>query len=42
MASDDHHVIEKGIPLVNKEEGGEHWVLTAKAPYAIKRNIVLV
>jgi len=38
-ASDDRHVIETGIPLVNKEEGGEsiggreHWVLTTKLPW---------
>jgi PAS domain S-box-containing protein len=37
--SDDRHVIETGIPLVNKEEGGEsvgegeHWVLTTKLPW---------
>jgi len=38
-ASDDRHVIKTGIPLVNKEEGGEsigggeHWVLTTKLPW---------
>jgi PAS domain S-box-containing protein len=37
--SDDRHVIETGIPLINKEEGGEsvgggeHWVLTTKLPW---------
>jgi PAS domain S-box-containing protein len=46
-ASDDRHVIETGIPLVNKEEGGEsiggeeHWVLTTKLPwYDRKGNII--
>jgi two-component system cell cycle sensor histidine kinase/response regulator CckA len=38
-ASDDRHVINTGMPLVNKEEGGEsigeggHWVLTTKLPW---------
>jgi len=38
-ASDDRRVIEKGIPLINKLEGGksiaggEHWVLTSKLPW---------
>ena len=38
-ASDDRHVIKTGIPLINKEEGGEsiggeeHWVLTTKLPW---------
>ena len=37
--ADDRRVIESGIPLVNKEEGGEsigdggHWVLTTKMPW---------
>ena len=37
--ADDRRVIETGIPLVNKEEGGEsvgdggHWVLTTKMPW---------
>ena len=36
---DDRRVIETGVPLVNKEEGGEsiggegHWVLTTKVPW---------
>ena len=38
-AADDRHVIKTGIPLINKEEGGEsvgdggHWVLTTKMPW---------
>ena len=38
-AADDRHVIDTGIPLINKEEGGEsigdggHWVLTTKMPW---------
>ena len=38
-ASDDRRVIETGVPLINKEEGGEsvgeggHWVLTTKLPW---------
>ena len=37
--NDDRRVIETGIPLINKEEGGEsiggeaHWVLTTKLPW---------
>jgi len=37
--ADDRRVIETGIPLINKEEGGEsvgdggHWVLTTKLPW---------
>ena len=38
-AADDRHVIDTGIPLINKKEGGEsivdggHWVLTTKMPW---------
>ena len=46
-ASDDRRVIETGIPLIDKEEGGksigggEHWVLTTKLPWRDKEgNIV--
>ncbi len=46
-ASDDRHVIETGIPLVNKEEGGEsiggggHWVLTTKLPWRDKKGNII-
>lgn len=46
-AADDRRVIETGVPLVNKEEGGEsvgnggHWVLTSKLPWRdSKGNII--
>jgi PAS domain S-box-containing protein len=45
--SDDRHVIETGIPLVNKEEGGkgigggEHWVLTTKLPWRDKKGNII-
>ena len=38
-SADDRRVIETGIPMINKEEGGEsvgdggHWVLTTKMPW---------
>jgi PAS domain S-box-containing protein len=44
---DDCHVIETGIPLVNKEEGGkeigggEHWVLTTKLPWRDKKGNII-
>ena len=37
--ADDRHVTETGIPIINKEEGGEsvgdegHWILTTKMPW---------
>jgi PAS domain S-box-containing protein len=46
-ANDDRHVIETGIPLVNKEEGGksigggEHWVLTTKLPWRDKKGNII-
>ena len=46
-SSDDRHVIETGIPLVNKEEGGEsvgeggQWVLTTKLPWCDDRGNVI-
>ncbi len=46
-ASDDRRVIETGIPLVNKEEGGksiggeEHWVLTSKLPWCDKKGNII-
>jgi PAS domain S-box-containing protein len=45
--ADDRRVIETGVPLVNKEEGGDsiggeaHWVLTTKVPWLDReRNII--
>jgi PAS domain-containing protein len=46
-ANDDRHVIETGIPLVNKEEGGksigggERWVLTTKLPWRDKKGNII-
>jgi PAS domain S-box-containing protein len=40
--NDDRHIIETGLPIINKEEGGEsiaggeHWVLTTKLPWRDK------
>ena len=45
--SDDRNVIKTGIPLVNKEEGGEsvgdggHWVLTTKLPWRDKNGNII-
>jgi PAS domain S-box-containing protein len=46
-ARDDRHVIKTGIPLVNKEEGGEsigggeHWVLTTKLPWRDRKGNII-
>jgi len=46
-ASDERQVIETGIPLINKEEGGksigggEHWVLTTKLPWRDKEGNII-
>ena len=46
-AADDRHVIETGIPLINKEEGGEsigggeHWVLTTKIPWRDRKGNII-
>jgi len=46
-ASDDRRVIETGIPLIDKEEGGksigggEHWVLTTKLPWRDKEGNII-
>jgi PAS domain S-box-containing protein len=46
-AADDRRVIETGMPLVNKEEGGEsvgdggHWVLTTKMPWRDKKGHII-
>jgi len=45
--SDDLRVIETGIPLINKLEGGksiaggEHWVLTSKLPWRDKKGNII-
>jgi PAS domain S-box-containing protein len=44
---DDRHVIETGIPIINKVEGGEsisgkeHWVLTTKLPWRDKEGNII-
>jgi PAS domain S-box-containing protein len=46
-ASDDRRVIKTGIPLINKEEGGEsiggeeHWVLTTKLPWRDRKGNII-
>jgi PAS domain S-box-containing protein len=46
-AVDDRHVIETGIPMINKEEGGEsvgdggHWVLTTKMPWRDRKGNII-
>ena len=46
-AEDDRRVIETGVPLVNKEEGGEsigdggHWVLTTKIPWRDEKGNII-
>ena len=46
-AADDRHVIETGIPIINKEEGGEsvgdagHWVLTTKMPWRDRKGNII-
>ena len=46
-AADDRDVIETGIPMINKEEGGEsvgdggHWVLTTKMPWRDKNDNII-
>jgi PAS domain S-box-containing protein len=46
-AADDRLVIETGIPMINKEEGGEsvgdggHWVLTTKMPWRDRKGNII-
>jgi PAS domain S-box-containing protein len=46
-SADDRRVIETGIPLVDKEEGGEsiggeaHWVLTTKLPWRDEKGNII-